>query len=176
MYSNGILLKEINECFEYYELFLDEVNQSSSKVGVSEEDILEIKSQFDKLKKCDPYLLLRNLRRHSIQQGKLTTIIHGELWDRNIMLDSSYNAKIIDWKNAKLASATLDLAFLMLSSTNADVRDDSTEELLKNYHEIYVKTLAEIDTKIPQPSLEELKEDYQISLQFATLQVSATRF
>ena len=113
MYSNGMLLKEINDCIESFELFLDAI--STNKL-LLEDDLLEIKLQFAKLKSCDSFLLLKNLRRPS-KVGKLTTIVHGELWDRNVLLNDTYQVIVLDWKNAKLASATLDLAFLMLSST-----------------------------------------------------------
>ena len=113
MYSNGMLLKEINDCIESFELFLDAI--SNNKL-LLEDDLLEIKLQFAKLKSCDSFLLLKNLRRPS-KVGKLTTIVHGELWDRNVLLNDTYQVIVLDWKNAKLASATLDLAFLMLSST-----------------------------------------------------------
>ena len=113
MYSNGMLLKEINDCIESFELFLDTI--STNKL-LLEDDLLEIKLQFAKLKSCDSFLLLKNLRRPS-KVGKLTTIVHGELWDRNVLLNDTYQVIVLDWKNAKLASATLDLAFLMLSST-----------------------------------------------------------
>ena len=107
-YSNGMLLKDIAECLENYELFLDAIPKTSV------DSLHDIKVQFTRLKSCDAFLLLKNLRRPS---GKLTTIIHGELWDRNVLLKNDHQAIIIDWKNAKLATATLDLAFLMLSST-----------------------------------------------------------
>ena len=113
MYSNGMLLKEINDCIESFELFLDAI--STNKI-LLEDDLQEIKVQFAKLKSCDSFLLLKNLRRPS-KVGKLTTIVHGELWDRNVLLNDTYQVIVLDWKNAKLASATLDLAFLMLSST-----------------------------------------------------------
>ena len=113
MYSNGMLLKEINDCIESFELFLDAI--STNKL-LLEDDLLEIKLQFAKLKSCDSFILLKNLRRPS-KVGKLTTIVHGELWDRNVLLNDTYQVIVLDWKNAKLASATLDLAFLMLSST-----------------------------------------------------------
>merc|ERR1711860_428783 len=113
MYSNGMLLKEINDCIESFELFLDAI--STNKI-LLEDDLQEIKIQFAKLKSCDSFLLLKNLRRPS-KVGKLTTIVHGELWDRNVLLNDTYQVIVLDWKNAKLASATLDLAFLMLSST-----------------------------------------------------------
>ena len=70
---------------------------------------------------CDSYLLLKNLRRPS-KSGKLTTVVHGELWDRNVMMCPENKVKILDWKNAKLASSTLDLAFLMLTSTTRHVQ------------------------------------------------------
>ena len=107
-----MLLKEINDCIESFELFLDAISTNK----LLEDDIQEIKVQFSKLKSCDSFLLLKNLRRPSKGQ-KLTTIVHGELWDRNVLLNDTDQAIVLDWKNAKLASATLDLAFLMLSST-----------------------------------------------------------
>ena len=122
---------------------------------------------------CDSYLLLKNLQRHS-KTGKLDTIAHGELWDRNLlMLDDK--VKILDWKNAKLASATLDLAFLMLSSTTSDVRQTCTNDLLKSYHKVFCETLEKFGVSTEeQPSFAEIMEDYQISLQAAILQVSTT--
>jgi thiamine kinase-like enzyme len=173
MYSNGMLLKEITDCMEAYELFMDSVSQSASaasQVGLTEDDLSEMRRQFEKLKCCDPFLLLQNLRRPS-KQGNLTTIIHGEMWEKNILLDANYNAKILDWKNAKLASATLDLAFFLLSSTNWDVRVEGTKNLLLSYHEVYCKTITKLCPQIPEPTYEDLEEDYYISIQYATLQV-----
>ena len=55
------------------------------------------------------------------------TVIHGELWEKNMMFSENTDrdvdnkneddAKIVvlDWKNAKIASATKDLAFFLLS-------------------------------------------------------------
>lgn len=171
MYSNGMLVKEISDCIESFDLLLN-CAISTPKENLSEDDLTEIQTQFLKLKSCDAFLLLGNLRRHS-KTGKLTTVVHGELWDRNLMLNDKFQVKILDWKNAKLASATLDLAFLMLSSTTFDVREDSTNDLLKSYHTIYCQTLDKFN--IPpedQPSFRELMEDYQISLQVAVLQVN----
>ena len=90
------------------------------------------------------------------------------------MLDDK--VKILDWKNAKLASATLDLAFLMLSSTTSDVRQTCTNDLLKSYHKVFCETLEKFGVSTEeQPSFAEIMEDYQISLQAAILQVSTTR-
>ena len=81
--------------------------------------------------------------------------------------------KILDWKNAKLASSTLDLAFLMLTSTTSDVRSKCTNDLLKSYHKMFCQTLEKLGVPSQeQPSFCEILEDYQISLQVAVLQVS----
>jgi len=170
MYSNGMLVTEISDCMESFELLLNcAMTDSTSKLNISEEDLIEIKNQFFNLKGCDSYILLKNLQRHS-KSGKLDTIAHGELWDRNLlMLDDK--VKILDWKNAKLASATLDLAFLMLSSTTSDVRQTCTNDLLKSYHKVFCETLEKFGVSTEeQPSFAEIMEDYQISLQAAILQ------
>ena len=170
MYSNGLLLKEISECIESFELLLNYATSSSIQIDLPEEDLKEIQSQFFKLKCCDHYLLIQNLRRHS-STGKLNTIIHGELWDRNLMLNKENKVKILDWKNAKLASATLDLAFLMLSSTTFEVREDGTTDLLNSYLEVFNLTLEKFNVSADEKlTLPELLEDYQISLQVAVLQ------
>ena len=50
----------------------------------------------------------------------LTTLVNGELWEKNVLLadevgqaDDSCNVgegvKVVDWKNARIGSATLDL-------------------------------------------------------------------
>ena len=62
----------------------------------------------------------------------LTTIIHGELWENNVLLanDSCFagdGVKIVDWKNAKVASATLDLV--------------SRQELAIETHSVSIETL-----------------------------------
>ena len=93
----------------------------------SQEDLTNFPSS-----SCDSFLLLKNLRRQS-KSGKLDTIIHGELWDRNLLMVDK-KVKILDWKNAKLATATLDLAFLMLTSTTSDIRDAYSKDLLNTYH------------------------------------------
>ena len=45
---------------------------------------------------------------------QLTTVVHGELWENNILLANDLShvgdgVKVVDWKNAKIATATLDL-------------------------------------------------------------------
>ncbi len=75
-------------------------------------------------------------------------MIHGELWEKNMMFaaettdeeegdsatvdankqkndkhnDDDAKIVVLDWKNAKIASATKDLAFFLLSSTSNSLR------------------------------------------------------
>ena len=106
MYSNGMLIKEITNCLDSYEQFFNSVSESPQlsmpHLKLLEYDFTDMKTQFSKLKRCDPDWLLKNLRRSSTTSSSLTTIIHGELWERNIMLDDKNNVKILDWKNTKL--------------------------------------------------------------------------
>ena len=77
------------------------------------------------------------------------TVIHGELWEKNMMFSENTDrdvdnkneddAKIVvlDWKNAKIASATKDLAFFLLSSTSNSlrlVRSQTKKGQSKNFH------------------------------------------
>ena len=113
----------------------------------------------------------------------MTTICHGELWERNILLknkrrnnqsteENSDNVKILDWKNAKIATATLDLAFLLLSSTNSAMRSESTGEILSTFHDVFCNYLSILNPSLDKPSIEELEADYYHSLEYALLQVN----
>lgn len=174
MYSNGMLIKEISYCLDAYEQFFNTVTSSTPsmpQLKLSEDDLLEMKSQFLKLKGCEPEYLLKNLRKSS--DGTLTTIIHGELWERNIMLDEENNVKILDWKNTKLASSCLDLAFFLLSSTSSELRQKHTEELLTLYHETFSNILTNMKLDVEVPDIQELSDEYKQCAQFASLQVSS---
>ena len=79
--------------------------------------------------------------------------------------------KILDWKNVKIATATLDLAFLMLSSTKSDMRSESTSEILSTYHDVFSQYLSVLNPHLEKPTIEELEADYYKSLEYAILQV-----
>ena len=71
----------------------------------------------------------------------------------------------------KIATATLDLAFLMLSSTKSDMRSESTGEILSTYHDVFSQYLSVLNPHLEKPTLEELEADYYKSLEYAILQV-----
>ena len=79
--------------------------------------------------------------------------------------------KILDWKNAKIATATLDLAFLMLTSTKAAMRSESTGDILNTYHEEFCQYLTTLNPALEKPTFEDLENDYYHSLEYAITQV-----
>jgi len=80
---------------------------------------------------------------------------------------------ILDWKNAKIASATKDLAFLLLSSTGHELRTQSLDLILKSYHKIFTRSLESLGIKTSECaglSYEDFFADYAMSTKGAFLQ------
>jgi len=80
---------------------------------------------------------------------------------------------ILDWKNAKIASATKDLAFFLLSSTSNNLREDCLEEILETYYSIFCKSLQILGVNTGDCqglSFEEFRTDYAVSTKGAFLQ------
>ena len=151
--------------------------------SLTSSSIVYFRKQFGRILNVDTWQLVQGLSRSG--PSTLTTICHGELWDRNILLkpegikgQSGLNSdqqndyvKILDWKNVKIATATLDLAFLMLSSTKSDMRSESTGEILSTYHDVFSHYLSVLNPHLEKPTIEELEADYYKSLEYAILQV-----
>jgi len=145
------------------------------------------RKQFGRVLNIDTWQLVEGLCRSG--PPALTTICHGELWERNILLkvaetkdqsssssvQSNDDLKILDWKNVKIATATLDLAFLMLTSTKSDLRSESTGEILSTYHDVFCQYLSILNPDLQKPTIEELEVDYYHSLEYAILQVNTLK-
>lgn len=92
----------------------------------------------------------------------LNTIIHGELWEKNILFRTTdATCKMLDWKNAKMASGMLDLGFLIFSSCNAKVIEENWEQVLNDYHRTFCATLDLLEPKCAKPSRQEVHQDFQ---------------
>jgi len=123
------------------------------------------------------------------------TVIHGELWEKNMMFaaenteeeddsaavdnnkknehDDDAKIVVLDWKNAKIASATKDLAFFLLSSTSNSLREDCLEEILTTYYKIFCESLeilGVVTSECRGLSYEEFRTDYAVSTKGAFLQ------
>ena len=75
------------------------------------------------------------------------TIVHGECWEKNVLFkqekgEEDIKCLVLDWKNTKIASATKDLAFFLMSSTSHSLRSESGEEILRTYFSTFRNTLG----------------------------------
>ena len=104
------------------------------------------------------------------------TIIHGEFWEKNILFrndEESLQCVILDWKNAKIASATKDIAFFLLSSTTNKLRTENLDMILRTYFSSFCEAMQVLQPDLLQdPSLtfDHFFEDYKISTKGAFMQ------
>ena len=104
------------------------------------------------------------------------TIVHGECWEKNVLFKQEgeeIKCLVLDWKNTKIASATKDLAFFLMSSTSNELRSEKGEMILKTYFATFSQTLGMIQPQtVKDPSLtyENFYSDYKISTKGALMQ------
>ena len=104
------------------------------------------------------------------------TVVHGELWEKNMLFrmgedEDPLDCVVLDWKNAKIASATKDLAFLLLSSTTNQLRTESLDVILRKYYTTFCATLEVLDTELSQKvTYDEFFADYKLSTMGAFMQ------
>merc|ERR1719309_1740381 len=109
-------------------------------------------------------------------ESPFNTIVHGELWEKNMLFrvgdqNEDIDCVVLDWKNAKIASATKDLAFLLLSSTTNQLRTEFLDIILKLYYESFCDTLKLLDANLCEKvTYEEFYTDYELSTKGAFMQ------
>ena len=110
-------------------------------------------------------------------ESPFNTIVHGELWEKNILFrdeeEDSLQCVVLDWKNAKIASATKDIAFFLLSSTSNKLRSDHLETILQNYFSTFCDSLEILQPELLQDSslsFDHFYADYKISTKGAFMQ------
>jgi len=110
-------------------------------------------------------------------ESPFNTIVHGELWEKNILFrdeeEDSLQCVVLDWKNAKIASATKDIAFFLLSSTSNKLRSDHLETILQNYFTTFCDSLEILQPELlqdPSLSFEHFYTDYKTSTKGAFMQ------
>ena len=164
MYSNGMLMVEISQQLETYKDFL---------TAGPEEETREARNVLERLEDHGPFSMIRGLRRQG--PDTLNTIIHGELWEKNMLFRAvDGKCKILDWKNAKIASATLDLAFFLFSSTNHMTILEHRDKIIECYHQNFSSLLKRLEPKCKEPTLEELRDDFELSTKDCLIQSICT--
>ena len=163
MYSNGMLKNELERQLQIYGDFLAS--------GPDTSEMRVARSAFERLRASVSVAdMLVGLKRQG--PASLNTIIHGELWEKNILLrPSDSQVMVLDWKNAKVATPTLDLAFLIYSSTNVELLGDNGHlPFLEAYFRAFCATLDKLDGACVKPTFRELERDFRLSLRDALLQ------
>lgn len=82
--------------------------------------------------------------------GGLRALCHGDLWSNNILFHDELaadgkpllaDAKLIDFQQVFCGSPALDLLLLLHGTSHENLRQDDWDELIQNYHTVYVRTL-----------------------------------
>lgn len=171
VYSSPLMIEGAKKMFATYTQFLQSVSDEGARLA-------EIFSKYcsgdDGAKEM--YSCLRRQ-----VDSPFNTIIHGELWEKNMLFRDGEDAQcqaelqcvILDWKNAKIASSTKDLAFFLLSSTTNQLRKESLDLILHRYYSTFCDTLRDMNGEQLDShgnTFEEFYTDYRISTKGAFMQ------
>jgi len=170
VYSSPLMIEGAKKMFETYDDFLNSVP--------GQQDLAE---KFEKNCMGDDGAkeMFSCLRRQV--DTPFNTIIHGELWEKNMLFkdsedehfQSALECVVLDWKNAKIASATKDIAFLLLSSTTNHLRKEYLDDILRRYYSIFCETLAILNADLLNCkglTFEDFYTDYKVSTKGAFMQ------
>jgi len=170
VYSSTLMIDGAKKMFEIYNAFLHSVP--------GQPDLAE---KFEKHCMGDDGAkeMFSCLRRQV--DTPFNTVIHGELWEKNMLfrddedenLQSTLECVVLDWKNAKIASATKDIAFLLLSSTTNQLRKKHLDEILQRYYSRFCATLQMLNADLLNCkglTFEDFYADYKVSTKGAFMQ------
>jgi len=171
VYSSPMMVEGAKKMFETYRDFLESVPGQGPALADTFSRHCGGEGGANQMYSC--------LRRQV--DSPFNTIVHGELWEKNMLFRDGEDANreavmqcvILDWKNAKIASATKDLAFLLLSSTTNQLRKESQDEILQSYYSTFCDTLRQLDSthlEGPHNTYEEFYNDYKVSTKGAFMQ------
>jgi len=170
VYSSPLMIEGAKKLFEIYDDFLNSVPGQQELAGKFEKHCMGedgAKEMFS----C--------LRRQV--DTPFNTIIHGELWEKNMLFrdsedehfKSTLECVVLDWKNAKIASATKDIAFLLLSSTTNQLRKQYLDVILRKYYSTFCETLGILNADLLNCkglTFEDFYTDYKVSTKGAFMQ------
>lgn len=170
VYSSPLMIEGAKGMFETYDDFLKSVPGQQDLVDKFEKHCLGEEGARE---------MFSCLRRQV--DTPFNTIIHGELWEKNMLFrdgedehfQPTVECVVLDWKNAKIASATKDIAFLLLSSTTNQLRKLYLDDILRSYYTTFCETLEILNTDLlncKDLTFEEFYKDYTISTKGAFMQ------
>ncbi|XP_072393451.1 uncharacterized protein [Diabrotica undecimpunctata] len=98
------------------------------------------------------------------------TLIHFDLWINNIMVNlkdgKSVGNKLVDFQVYNYGSPASDILFFFLTSLQGYVIKEHLDELIKHYHEHFVKCLQEFGCDTKLYTLESLLEELRLHSKF----------
>jgi len=170
VYSSPMMIEGAKKMFQIYSDFLRSVP------GANE---LVVKFEKHCMGEDGAKEMFSCLRRQV--DSPFNTIVHGELWEKNMLFkdgeDEHFQPRsecvVLDWKNAKIASATKDIAFLLLSSTTNQLRKQYLEDILRSYYSTFCETLGILNADLLNCkglTFEDFYADYKISTKGAFMQ------
>eukprot|EP00092_Neocalanus_flemingeri_P050059 GFUD01057739.1.p1 GENE.GFUD01057739.1~~GFUD01057739.1.p1 ORF type:complete len:517 (-),score=103.95 GFUD01057739.1:128-1678(-) len=170
VYSSPLMIEGAKKMFEIYDDFLKSVP-----------DQRDLAEKFEKHCMGDDGAkeMFSCLRRQV--DTPFNTIVHGEIWEKNMLFKdsedehfkSTLECVVLDWKNAKIASATKDIAFLLLSSTTNQLRKEFLDVILCKYYSTFCETLRILNPDLLKSNgltFEDFYTDYKISTKGAFMQ------
>lgn len=95
---------------------------------------------------------------------------HGDTWTNNILFKHDdrgrvIDVKLVDFQMCRYATPVIDIQYFLLSSANADVRNNGFSDLIDEYRETLNATLRKLNCNI-QLSAEELEEEIRFAEPF----------
>jgi hypothetical protein len=141
--------------------------------------LIEVLKTFDEGKQGDEDALLANLesvkswdvdyitgRYKKGLEGPFVGVAHRDCWNNNFMFKydavtgEPSDAMLCDWQWAGLFNVTADLATLMYSSVDADLRSKCLNYVLKEYFRAFTHVLESLGTKVPDVDFETFEASY----------------
>lgn len=96
-------------------------------------------------------------------EGEFRVLNHGDAWCNNIMYQYDEAGKLaevnfVDLQMSRFSSPAQDLLYLILSSTELDIKIAKFDYLIKFYHEKLIESLKLLKYPKPLPSLRSLHQ------------------
>ncbi|XP_066995829.2 uncharacterized protein [Anabrus simplex] len=105
------------------------------------------------------------LQSMTAKSGELKTLIHADVWYRNLMFKYSdtcvTDIKLVDFQLCFYSSPTIDLHHFLSVCPNAEVRDNSIDFLVQVYHSTLLETLDILHCSKYKITLQNLKKDFE---------------
>ncbi|XP_028154596.2 uncharacterized protein LOC114348171 [Diabrotica virgifera virgifera] len=164
-------LKHPNEFDEKIKkLCFNTVFTDAKRYGILNEASRKIVSECNSISHLADKILFLNVNNMQPVSDAYGTLIHFDLWVNNIMVNlkdgRSVGNKLVDFQVYSYGSPASDVLFFLLTSLQGYVIKEHLDELIKHYHDHFVKCLQEFGCDTELYTLENLLEELRIHSKF----------